>query len=334
MLFITLTLILLLIHYELTSSVCSNSQYLSIDERYGRSGNNLIQFTRALWLSQQLNRTFILPDWLVAELKPFNLSAFPPMFCISSGTASTSNIRNTLLLRGEDVYFGHTLFIDPQARYGSLSSLLPVLSETTMLGLARHAHLVSALLWKGTNRHLHRAVSDIFQHELMNRPDFMAIHLRSFEGQCHKLLQAATSSEHFLPEEHYLREALCSMSHSAIARLIKATNLTSTSLVYIATDIHPRRLRHMLPPLSSGTYVFSDAAYESMIRRLTARGNDDFTATAAELRAPGYRKFVDMLLCIRSGVFVMNPASTFSWEIFVARVSHVFVTISLILYLF
>lgn len=311
-------------------SACHDNRLLSISERYGRSGNNLIQLSRALWLSVHLNRTFVIPYWLIRELRPFDLQPLIQTFCviIEIDSSNSNRVRegksaDILTLRGEDIYFGHTLYLDPHKRYGNLSQHLPILSWPLMRRLAEHAHTVSSLLWTGANRYLRLAVSDIVLHDLGNRSDYMSIHLRSFEGQCFKMLHSATSLEHYRPQDRYLRNALCSMSSEALGRLnaAYATNVEHAvaKYTYVATDLNSRRLRHMIPTHEK-QYVLGDSAYQSMLKRLRSQGIKEIEFR--ELSMPVYRIFVDMMLCIRSAVFVMNPASTFSWEVFVARVNN------------
>ena len=61
---------------------CSSTRYTFISEfAYGRSGNNLIEFTHTLWLSALLNRTLAVPDWMIPVLEPFSTQLLQSRYC-------------------------------------------------------------------------------------------------------------------------------------------------------------------------------------------------------------------------------------------------------------
>ena len=62
---------------------CSRSKYIIITEyQFGRSGNNLIEFTHLLWLSKVFDATFIPPTWMLDVLTPFNTTLLQSINCI------------------------------------------------------------------------------------------------------------------------------------------------------------------------------------------------------------------------------------------------------------
>ena len=62
---------------------CSRSKYIIITEyQFGRSGNNLIEFTHLLWLSKVFDATFIPPTWMLDVFTPFNTTLLQSVHCI------------------------------------------------------------------------------------------------------------------------------------------------------------------------------------------------------------------------------------------------------------
>ena len=112
---------------------CSTDTFVKITEyAFGNSGNNLIEFTHGLWLSNLWNATLIIPPWMHHILRPFNQTVIKMSFCYVE-TLSSEPSKQIIEVTSEDSFFMFNLFANP-----AYSDNLPQLNAETLLDLSEH----------------------------------------------------------------------------------------------------------------------------------------------------------------------------------------------------
>ena len=85
---------------------CNRTKYMIITEyQFGRSGNNLIEFTHLLWLSRKYNETFIPPTWMIDIFTPFNTSILESSYCVQLSSEVPKDASVVIEVTSEDSFF-------------------------------------------------------------------------------------------------------------------------------------------------------------------------------------------------------------------------------------
>ena len=218
-----------------------------------------------------------------------------------------------LEITSENALFLYKVFRDPPESPG-ISKLLPSLNGTRLEGpllrsLASHFIRVYAALWASPVSLITNAGEMIIKNYLNNDLNYSSVHKRSMEGGCSKVLADSTSLSDFdaseLPMGHHDWKAnlrnnhpICDMSYEFVKDTLSKHGRPCCNNLFIAFD---------------------------------GRGNiDKYVAdNATIIRGPNFKniisefksetKFLEMYLAIQGGFFIMNPRSTFSFEVFVVR---------------
>ena len=135
---------------------CIHQNFLTISKfRFGRFGNVLTEVKNAIFIAEQTNQTFIIPDWILNEyLASFDLSALMKYYCVL-----------TLKEYRERSYVGYieTLFTDElysaitvwtSNTYSDFNTRLPTLNITTLSSVEDLYIGVCSALWSSVKLEL------------------------------------------------------------------------------------------------------------------------------------------------------------------------------------
>ncbi|KAJ1440140.1 hypothetical protein B484DRAFT_162535 [Ochromonadaceae sp. CCMP2298] len=276
---------------------CSKDRFVFISEHpYGNSGNHIVSLANTLWVAQQMNATLILPEWITSTLKPFNLSVLAQTFCFTLNPAIPKGTVN-LEVTSEDSFFAFKLFHQPPFT-------LPPLSKTTVDAVSAHYVKVYAALWSNPDPSILQAADWLIHLHLLPSLHYSAVHKRSLDGGCGKIMTENTHVSDFDPKELPMdapewkgdlraHHPLCEMTLS-FANATMALHGHAGEPLFVAFD-------------GQGDV----SHYTSSVFSSVVEGHERHKKTP--------RKYLDMLVAMHASLFVMNPRSTFSWQIFVVR---------------
>lgn len=189
---------------------CSELRYVFISEfPFGRSGNNLIEFTHGLWLASKLNRTLAVPEWMEKVLAPFDTKVLASQFCYEfkvdlkrSVYKDGVNIGLDLVeVTSENSFFLHKVFQDPPES-PNISKSLPTINGDHIDGsllsdLAAHFIRVYASLWSSPSSIIRTHGANIIKNHMDNSLKYVSVHKRMMEGGCSKVLGTETKPAEF-----------------------------------------------------------------------------------------------------------------------------------------
>jgi uncharacterized protein YceK len=275
---------------------CNNTKYMIITEyQFGRSGNNLVEFTHLIWLSSYFNATFIPPTWMMDVLTPFNTSILESAFCLHlRGTAPTLNA-TVIEVTSEDSFFLPNLW--SKGHWNPYGYQLPPLDSSLIFDLSRLFLKVYAALWSNPVGSIQSAGENIISHHLDGNFRYTSVHKRQMEGGCSKVMNHVSKVRDFSPLEiptwrpewSTRSHPLCDMPMDFIADTQTLHNRNG-SKVFIAFD--------------------GRGEMESYRQRGVVFSADVLPAHHSE-KSPEL-KYVDMFVAIHGDLFLLNPRSTFS----------------------
>eukprot|EP01038_Epipyxis_sp_PR26KG_P013659 gene13659-18331_t len=321
------------------AQTCNNQIYIKITEyAFGRSGNNMIELANTLWLSNLLNATLIVPKWIAHILAPFNTYFLAKSFCYTTDvdvlTAKKTTVldnsgKNVELYKTKvqqptnssvsdmalifEVTSEESFFLFQLYKFPLYNQLLPPHNEALVLEVSMFYARIYSLLWIQPSKKIIAATSYIIANHLKGDFHYVSVHRRLLEGACSKMLSERTnhasdysanelpiSSSSWKDANFNRNHPLCDMPIPFIKDIIDLHG-RNHSLVYLAHD--GRGDLSEYKKQNSIHFILNDVLNE---------GNPSFKSV--DLR------FVDMLVAINSDLFIMNPYSTFSWEIFIIRI--------------
>jgi hypothetical protein len=264
----------------------------------------MIEFTHGLWLSEKLSATLLVPSWMLDIFSPFNTSLAESHFCFTTKTSDIPKNAKKYEVTSEDSFFAFKLFKDPMYQ-----PLLPKLSDQTVNEISLFFLQVYASFWCCPHKKILQAAEYIVTQHLDGHFQYGAVHKRQLEGGCSKVLQANSKPSDFSPRQLPMQHPewsgnlaqhhpLCEMSYSFLSETL-ALNGRNNSKVFVAFDGRGGIQDYV----DSKRAVFSNVLDESHA----------FQQLSVD------RKYVDMLVAIHSDFFLLNPRSTFSWQIYLVR---------------
>ena len=207
----------------------------------------------------------------------------------------------------------YKVFRNPPESPG-ISKLLPPLNGTRLEGsllrdLASHFIRVYAAMWTLPIPQITTTAEMIIQTYLSNDLNYTSLHKRSLEGGCSKVLADSTSMTDFdaveLPMSHHDWKAnlrnnhpICDMTYEFVRDTLLMHGRQCCSSLFIAFDGRGDIEKF----IAGNATIIRGAAFKNLISEFK-----DGT------------KFLEMYLAMNSGFFIMNPRSTFSFEVFVIR---------------
>lgn len=317
-----------------TKRECDPKNIVQIVEfQFGRNGNQLIEFTHGVWIAYRYNRTFMMPEWMNTLLNPFETAYLQSMFCFREYTNPTEDM-NILPIESADSFFAFKLANQPIfAPLFYIDSLTPTpadiptkaVNELSLFYIA-----VYTALWSHPKHSILKASKWLIEHHLQGSFRYSSVHKRTLEGGCSEIFARATKLSDFslleLPMDHaefggrwHRTHPLCSMTESFVTATMNLHNRSSEhTKLFVAFDgsgdIHDYK--------KNPNAVFLDVLNEYH----EADAVTLHTAATRSLRHhnpnPGgdnLNMFIDMFVAMHSDLFIMNPRSTFSWQIFVIR---------------
>jgi hypothetical protein len=283
------------------NETCPTDRYVIITEyQFGRTGNNMIEFTHGLWVSEKLSATLIAPIWMNDLFTPFDTTLLQSHFCYTMKDKVPAGTKK-FEITSEDSFFAYKLFQDPE-----YSKLLPSMSEETINDLSLHFLTVYSALWSFPDRKILQAAEYIISKHLDANFDYGVVHKRQLEGGCSKLLSTNTKLADYSPMQLPMKHVEWSNN------IIQSHPLCEMTYDFVRSTLqmHQRNHSKLYVAFDGRGQVNDYVTYHSIFSNIL-----DNT-----LHASVDRKSVDMLLAMHSGLFVMNPRSTFSWQIYLIRI--------------
>lgn len=287
-----------------TKKDCSKNTFVYISEYpFGNSGNHIISLSHGLWVANQLNATFIIPNWIEASLKHFDLSILDEGHCFTTNPAIPTNTKN-YAVTSEESFFTFKLFRDKGLPF---IPLLPEMNTKTIMDISAHFLRVYAALWSSPTENVVSAGQWIIENHLQQGFNFTSIHKRNLDGGCGKIMSENTKPEDFSnvelpmdsPEWHGNLRAhhpLCEMSLDFVKRTMALNGRAERSL-FVAHDGQG----------DVSSYRLHKAVFGSVMAE-----HPEFSKIPM--------KFVDMFVAMHADFFIQNPRSTFSLQIYIVRV--------------
>lgn len=237
-------------------------------------------------------------------LGPFNLTTLHKYFCFNEIDDHYPEKALYIDITSEDSFFLNKLFFDPKYNLS-----LPLLTPSLVDSMSEHFITVYTALWSNTHEHIVRAAFWLIQSKLDNDLHYTTVHKRSLEGGCNKVLSS-----------------LSSISDYPADQIAKNLTIWQGNL----NNYHP--ICEMPAAFAVATQNLRNHSNSKIFVAYDGRGNiDDYTAIHAifssdldRMLFPAFvstndRKFLDMFIGINSGLFLLNPYSTFSFQIYIIR---------------
>ena len=301
----------------------NSTRYVLITEyMFGNTGNQFVELSHGLWLADRLNATLVVPKYMMSSFKAFDLSTLHATFCFvqehefeAEKTKDALSII-TIELESEESFFFHKIFLGEsyKTRYPTYAAL-PMLSASLIEEMSLHVMRVAACFWANINRNIVRDAAYLVHKRLHSNLNYTAVHKRTMEGGCSKVMNEVTVPSDFdqeqLPMDSpewrgklHRAHPVCEYTHDFVTRTI--------NLHYRQTNITARE--HTIFAAWDGRGNIND--YRSAGN--TALSMDHVKNENLDLD-PGVVKLVDMFVAIQAELFILNPRSTFSWQIYLVR---------------
>lgn len=333
----------------------TNRYVVLTDAPYGQAGNNLIEFIHGLWLAKLINATFAVPKWMQEGLlKEFHLHGLMKYHCLSFEVDLNKHIykpENEV----HQVDTEHAFWIQkywepgcfgPAAGGGCiLTKYLPPMSEELLDDATLHYLQVVAVLWSHPRIHMLHAATWLIHHKLGNNFRYTSAHKRNLDGGCKNILTTNTQKADYSSHEIPLADSLwsrgeiagfhplCAMSSEYISET-QNMHGRNGSLVFLAWDGQVS----IEDQLDFGVIVSSkeldkmqtgaaNIADENLLDKNDPEyGNnrvddEDGVQTVKiqeDVDTHNFR-YLDMFVSMHGDLFLQNPRSTFSFEIFLVR---------------
>lgn len=285
---------------------CNADKLIVITEfQWGNTGNHIISFTHGVWLARKMNATLVVPTWMNDMLAPFNTTVLKRNYCYTLNTEIPKHI-TPHEVTSEESFFFFKLFHDPH-----YAPLLPPMNRETIADLSLHFLVVYASLWSSPQPHIRAASEWLITEHLQGNFRYTTVHKRQMEGGCNKILAHVTRpSVDFSPAELpmarpewagnlHREHPLCTMPVDFVLETQALLHRNGSS-IFVAYD-------------GAGeveSYSRHGAVFSSVLDQYSGGGS-----------GKALRKFVDMFVAMHGDLFVLNPRSTFSWQIYLLRVA-------------
>ena len=279
---------------------CSDQSFVYISEYpFGNSGNHIISLSHGLWVAKNLNATLIVPNWIEASLKHFDLSVLKKGHCLTVDPTIPKD-KKLYEVTSEESFFVFQLFREPY------KSMLPPLNAETVGSISRHFLRVYAALWSSPTANIVAASEWIINNHLHGKFNFTSIHKRNLDGGCGKIMSENTKLADFssieLPLNHSEWQGDLRRHHP----------LCEMSLDFVKSTmaLHGCQGRNIFVAFDGQGDVTSYRRHKAVFSNVVEQ-HPDFGKMPM--------KFVDMFVAMQADLFIQNPRSTFSLQIYVVR---------------
>lgn len=283
---------------------CSKDVFVFISEYpFGNSGNHLISLTHGLWTARRLNATFIVPNWIEGSIKHFDVSALAELYCFTLDPTIPNGMKN-YPITSEESFFLFKIFRDKGLPY---IPLLPPLDSSVVDDISVHFLRVYSSLWSSPTKNIVSAAAWIIENYLGARFDYVSVHKRNLDGGCGKVMRENTQLADFSPAEIAMHSPewagdiahhhpLCEMPVDFVRNTMALNNVTGRNM-FVAFDGQG----------DVSSYRLHKAVFSTVMQ-----SHPEFKQIPM--------KYVDMLVSMLGDLFIQNPRSTFSFQIYIIRV--------------
>lgn len=303
-------------------------QFVIITEyQFGNTGNQFVEMIHGLWLAERMEATLVVPKYMLQSLKAFDLSTLHASFCfiqeqefaVLEGHAAKDSIIKIELESEESFWFFKIFLGEKHVKRYPAHAPLPVLSPVLIEEMSLHFLRVVACFWAHVSHNLVSEASHLIHKQLHANLNYTSVHKRSMEGGCSKLLNAETVQADYDPKQlpmdspewagnlekaHPVCEYTLSFVHETIALFMQQNdkgNLNAATMpIFLAWD---------------GRGSVDDYRTGGQ----TALSVDHMKKESLSLDGDTL-KLLDMFVAMHADLFILNPRSTFSWQIYCVRV--------------
>jgi hypothetical protein len=299
---------------KVSQKVCSKNDFLVFEPEYayGNTGNIIISLTHSLWLAGKLNVTVVLAPWIEDSISHFDLSVLAQDHCFTLQRELPPGATK-LVTSAEDSFYGYRWFSG-----GPYKEKLPPADEATIRDISKLFIRVYAALWSSPKDYILNPAKWIIQNSLQGGFGFVAVHKRSLEGQCTGILNRNTQLSEFSPKELPMESP-----EWAAENLKRAHPLCDMSLNFVNRTIHLYRQQQQQEGAQAAKiFVAYDGSGD--VSDYMAHGEVLSVALQEELSrlfGKTHLKYIDMLVAMHGSLFLQNPRSTFSWQVFLVRLA-------------
>jgi hypothetical protein len=303
-------------------------QFVVITEfQFGNTGNQFVEMIHGLWLAERMGATLVVPKYMLQSLKAFDLSTLHASFCFIQeqefvdleGRAAKDSIVKIDLESEESFFFFKIFQKENHVKRYPAQAPSPALSPVLIEEMSLHFLRVVACFWAHVNHNLVSEASHLIHKQLHSNLNYTSVHKRSMEGGCSKLLNANTVQADYNPKQlpmdspewagnlgkaHPVCEYTLSFVHKTIALFMQQNgkgNLNAATMpIFLAWDG-----RGSVDDYRTGGQTALSVDHVK---------KEDLSLDGNTL------KLLDMFVAMHADLFILNPRSTFSWQIYCVRV--------------
>ena len=289
----------------------------------GNSGNNLIMLTHMLWAASVLNSTLILPSFMNSILSEFDLSVLHEFYCLIFTPSpvkiladhTPQTVVKLLSTTTPDASLGHRIYeIDSYTSFyafllytdDAVRPLLPKYDDNLLGVLSRHFLRVSCALWSSPSQDIVASSAYIINQYLNSNFMYTTVHKRGLDGRCSKFLSSSLKISDYNTAEMPMKNK----EWSADLRKKHPLCEMSGSFVTEVVSMHQRQNNQL--------FVSFDGRGDVSTLKALGAVFSSVLDSAPEF-SHVQRKFVDMHMALHGDFFILNPRSTFSWQILLIR---------------
>ena len=284
---------------------CSDDTFIYItDGGYGNTGNNMVSLTHSLWLARKLNATFNIPGFIGEAINHFNLTNLAEQHCfvVNQKIPSTSKSYG---ITAEESFFVYRLFNSPNK---SFKAMLPPLDDEVVKDITHTFLNVYASLWSLPKPSIVTSAAWIIENYLGANFNYTSIHKRNLDGECEAIMSENSKISDYSPSElamdspEWSRDVehhhpLCEMQLDFVKNTMK---------------LHGRGDRNIFVAFDGQGDVTSYRIHRAVFSSVM-QAHPRFRAIPM--------KYVDMLVAMLGDLFILNPRSTFSLQVYLVRAS-------------
>ena len=313
---------------------CPMDAFVVITEfPWGQSGNQLIALTHGLWVAEKLNSTFVVPDYMQEHLKSFHMQGLHSHYCFVDSViyhhhTSTEKKIKTWEIESEDAFFLPNILGTGLHANNYPKGTFPPLDSKLVDEMSLHFLDVFAMLWGHLKPVVISETLRLLRTKLgAGNFKYTAVHKRNLDGACNQLF-----SENFDDTDASMISSQIPLD-SADWKSSKGGSFCEMSATFVSDVMKLNNREMALKTGVQGQPVFlawdgqgsidsyKSAQSEFMISSEFSAQHDKQEIQKAGLAdSKNLLKFVDLFIAMNADLFVLNPRSTFSFEIQAIRV--------------
>jgi hypothetical protein len=301
---------------------CPKTAFLQVTGKEpGQSGNHAIAFVHGIWLAKKTNSTLLAPHWMMEDVASDAIKGgLQRCYCfIPEEIGQTQILGNSNIVRkvsSPDLFLVFQLLNDE--RLGLPKYSMAVVDEVSDVYV--HAYSAMRSVWHESFEEYAKAVIST---PFAGTSKYTGAHRRELQGYCDKWMIAMNHNV-FNGSEIPLRGAYWEDIHPSangkIAREIKEGRMSSSHPLCSMELSFVRDTQAMHSRSNQPIYLASDG--QGILSDYI--NSHDVAGTAIGRPKPQWEdgkvvKYFDMFMLLNADFALLNPRSTFSWEVFVVR---------------